>query len=50
MNKSMGLSEDPESRFKNYALKKAYLGRIPPRLGQGSGKREAARKKDTLSN
>ena len=24
MNRSMGLSEDPEPRFKNYALKKAY--------------------------
>lgn len=24
MNKSMGLSEDPKPRFKNYALKKAY--------------------------
>ncbi len=24
LNKSMGLSEDPEPRFKNYALKKAY--------------------------
>ena len=24
MNKSKGLSEDPEPRYKNYALKKAY--------------------------
>ncbi|MDH3391830.1 MAG: hypothetical protein OEL85_08535 [Desulfobulbaceae bacterium] len=24
MNKSRGLSEDPEPRFKNYALKKSY--------------------------